>query len=89
MNIREGFPPTSLVISVSCPLLVQWSSWSSSIYLHGANVPCSENQEQQLRLPMLCGCPHDALLVCYFIVLFSEIKWFYLLVFMCVSQMFG
>lgn len=54
---KQGFPPTSLVISVSCSLLVQWLS--SSTYLHFTNAACSDKQEQQLWWLMLCDCHHD------------------------------
>lgn len=58
MNIGEqGFPPMSLVISVSCSLLVQWLS--SSTYLHFTNATYSGKLEQQSCQFMLCE-NHDA-----------------------------
>lgn len=57
---KQGFPPTSLVISVSRSLLVQWLS--SSIYLHLTNATCSDKQEQQLWRFMLCDSHHDTFL---------------------------
>ncbi len=55
---EQGFPPTSLVISVSCSLLVQWLS--TSTYLHFTNATCSDKQEQRSWRFMLCDCHHDA-----------------------------
>lgn len=77
----------SLVISVSCSVLVQW--FSLSTYLHFTNATFSDKQEQQLWQFKLCDCYHEAFCVCYYIILLSEIKCLYLLVFMCISKILG
>lgn len=67
--------------------LVQWLS--SSTYLQFTKATCSHKQGQQSWRFMLSDCHHDAFFGCYNIILLSEIKCFYLLVFMCISKMFG
>ena len=69
---EQGFPPTSLVISVSCSLLVQWSS--SSTYLHRTNATRGDKQEHQLWWAVLCDCRHDAFFFLVVMISFCPLK---------------